>query len=76
MAFSYLMDLTVGMYGRVFQLFYIFYIFPLYFIIEYYLRNKKFKIAVAILLYIVFPFILKVTVLAKDEYLYQSILFN
>jgi hypothetical protein len=72
----YLTEFIFYTHGRIFQLFYIFYIFPLYFIINYSWQHKHSYRLIIISLYILTPYILKVTILARGEYLYDSILFN
>lgn len=51
-------------------------IFPIYFLMVSLLENRKYVQLLIIIMYILIPYILKVTILAEGEYLYRCILFN
>lgn len=72
----FLLALSVGIATRLYYYFIFFYIFPIYYILHYnYVRNRSIEF-LFILVYIVFPYFLKVTALAKAEFLYDSFLWN
>lgn len=72
----YLTDVTIPMYGRIFQYFFFFYIFPLYYIIEYNIIYRNYRILIVIISMLVVPYMMKVLAFPVREYAYDSILFH
>jgi hypothetical protein len=72
----YLLDLFFPLHGRLFQYFNIFYIIPIYYVIEYNIKNKKYFIVSVLFLYILSPYYVKTVVIPSSEYKYESILFK
>ncbi|HHC6613234.1 TPA: EpsG family protein [Vibrio parahaemolyticus] len=70
----FLASQDISILGRVAQYFYLFYSFPLYYIINHFYKKNKTVMFVLSMLYIFIPYVLKVTILAKNEYLYHWIL--
>ncbi|HIF9091540.1 TPA: EpsG family protein [Photobacterium damselae] len=70
----FLSAIHIGILGRVSQLTMFFYIFPIYFVFDYYLNKRKFGYVIFLILYILVPYILKVTFFAKNEYVYKWII--
>lgn len=68
--------MRVYLLNRINDYFLLLSIFPVYFLMIYLLKSKKYSLFIAVILYIIVPYILKVTILAEAEYLYKSILFN
>jgi len=71
-----LLAYEISIFGRVSQYFSIFYSFPIYYLLNHYYKKKRFYIFIFWLVYLLIPYILKVTLLAKNEYLYQWIVNN
>lgn len=78
-AFTYwtiILSLQYGFFFRAQSAFIFFYIFPIYYLIEY-LRERGLKYhLVLILLYLIFPYIMKIALFAKAEYTYANYLLN
>ncbi|KNA52640.1 hypothetical protein A33_020290 [Vibrio cholerae AM-19226] len=72
---SFLMSLDIAILSRVSSYFWFFVIFPLYFVAVYLSRRSSELLAIY-LLYLFAPYASKVTFLAKNEFLYKSIIFN
>lgn len=64
----------ISIIGRVSQYFSIFYSFPIYFLLKYFFERKLHLKFLIVLVYIVAPYLAKITFLAKNEYLYRWIL--
>lgn len=74
-AIYFLMSYSIHV-SRIFLYFQWLYIFPLYYLFKRTLFFKQYKLFVILFASILIPYILKVTVLAKGEFLYKSILFS
>jgi len=78
-AFTYwtiILSLQYGFFFRAQSAFIFFYVFPIYYLLEYF-RERRFKYHfVFTLLYLLFPYFIKVMLFAKGEYLYNNYLFN
>ena len=72
----FLLALSVGITARIYYYFIFFYIFPVYYTLHYNYVRKRVVEFILILAYIVLPYVLKVTVFAKAEFLYESVLWN
>jgi len=72
----YLLQFSVAYAGRIFQYFQFFYIFPLYYIIEYNIKNNNRLILLIGMFSLLMPYIVKVLWFPVREYLYSSILFQ
>lgn len=72
---SFLMSLDIAILSRIASYFWFFTIFPLYYVLLYLRRTNKIAFLVYVA-YMLFPYMAKVTFLAKNEYLYKSYLFN
>ncbi len=66
---------NMAIIGRVAQYFSILYAFPVYYLLVYF-KQRNFYYFIALLSYIVFPYLSKVTFLAKNEYMYNWIVSN
>ena len=67
--------LRIYLLNRVCDYFLLISIFPVYFLMKENIKQKKYFELVLISFYILLPYMLKITILAKGEYLYRSILF-
>jgi|GEM_PF-4650047 len=67
--------LRIYLLSRICDYFLLIAIFPVYFLIKENIKQKKYFELLLISFYILLPYILKITILAKGEYLYKSILF-
>lgn len=72
----FILSTELAIASRVFVYFLFFYTFPFYFLLRKFYLDKKILAFSLTLIYIITPYILKVTFLAKGEYLYNSIIFN
>jgi len=72
---SFLMSLDITILSRLFSYFWFFIVFPLYYVGVRLHRVSIYKLSFFIL-YIFIPYFAKVIFLAKNEFLYQSIIFN
>lgn len=72
----FLLALYVGVVIRLYYYFVFFYAFPIYYVLHYNLSKARLLNFLLLIGYIVLPYVLKVTVLAKAEFLYKSILWN
>lgn len=70
----FIVNMYFGFFGRVAQYFMIFYIFPIYYLLERYLEQRKIYMTLLLFVYVITPYLLKVTLFAKSEYDYQSII--
>ncbi|WP_446724894.1 EpsG family protein [Moritella sp. 36] len=70
----FLMAEEINILGRMSQYSNYFFIFPIYFLLNYLISIKRNIEVFFILLYLILPYLLKVTVFAKSEYLYNWIL--
>nr|WP_228490417.1 EpsG family protein [Vibrio parahaemolyticus] len=70
----FLASQEISILGRAAQYFYLFYSFPIYYVISYFYNKNKPVTFVLSVFYIFLPYVLKVTILAKNEYLYHWIL--
>ena len=71
----FILYLDFGFIYRIASYFFFFYIFPLYYVFENLIFQRKLLSLTVFILYIIFPYFLKVTYLAKGVFLYESILF-
>ncbi|HDS1207147.1 TPA: EpsG family protein [Shewanella algae] len=69
-----LLMLSYGFMFRVYQMFVFFYIFPIYYLIKYFSIKKMYVSNLLLISYLLFPYILKVIVFPKGEYIYRSYL--
>ena len=74
--FSFLMSYKIGLFYRISSYFWFFTIIPIYYLSVHKLSKNKTPDFIIIILYILLPYILKTTFLAKGEYIYNSVLFN
>ncbi|MFM4922367.1 EpsG family protein [Aeromonas dhakensis] len=72
---SFLMSLDIAILSRVSSYFWFFIIFPLYYVGIFLHKKGIVKLGLYII-YLVAPYAAKVTFLAKNEFLYNSIIFN
>lgn len=70
----FLLALSLGIATRVYYYVIFFYLFPVYYVLHFNYINKRQLDFIFILAYVVLPYVFKVTVLAKAEFLYKSIL--
>ncbi|WP_368859244.1 EpsG family protein [Xenorhabdus bovienii] len=73
---AFLPSLSISILSRISSYFIFFYIFPIYYVIIESIYRRKNINTILILLYIILPYIIKVTLLAKGEFLYKSYIFN
>ncbi|HFF1655374.1 TPA: EpsG family protein [Providencia rettgeri] len=74
--FSFIMGLDFGLLSRIASYFWFFIVFPLYYIINDSIKKGQSFSFIVFVIYVLVPFLLKTTIFAKAEYLYQSILFT
>lgn len=67
--------LRIYLLTRICDYFLLISIFPVYFLMKEDIKQKKYFELILISFYVLLPYILKITILAKGEYLYKSILF-
>ncbi len=72
---SFIMSLDIGILSRLSTYFWVFIIFPLYYV-AIYLEQRNKKYLYIYLIYLLLPYVAKVTILAKNEFIYKSYLFN
>lgn len=72
---SFLMSLDIAILSRISSYFWFFIIFPLYYVGVYFSKRGSASLCFYIL-YISAPYFAKVTFLAKNEFIYRSIIFN
>lgn len=72
---SFLMSLDIAILSRVSSYFWFFIIFPLYYV-GIFFHKRDFVKFVLYFIYLVAPYAAKVTFLAKNEFLYDSVIFN
>nr|WP_253823178.1 EpsG family protein [Vibrio kanaloae] len=72
---SFITLLDIALLARIASYFWLFLIFPIY-VVCMYLSKRNIFLFGLVLCYIAFPYIAKVTFLAKNEYLYNSFIFN
>lgn len=72
----FILSTELAIASRIFVYFLFFYTFPFYFLLRKLYIGKKVLMFSLILIYIITPYVLKVTFLARGEYLYNSIVFN
>jgi hypothetical protein len=70
----FLLALSLGIATRAYYYFIFFYLFPVYYVLHFNYINKRQLDFILILAYVVLPYVFKVTILAKAEFLYKSIL--
>lgn len=70
----FLSAISIDILGRVAQLTMFFYVFPVYFVFDYFIKNKMNKMSILLFSYIVAPYFMKVTIFANNEYIYNWIL--
>ncbi|PHM62370.1 hypothetical protein Xish_01572 [Xenorhabdus ishibashii] len=73
---SFLMGMNIGLLSRISSYFWFFILFPNYYLIKYYQHRERKIESYCIILYCLIPYLLKVTIFAKNEYIYNSYLFN
>lgn len=74
--FSFILATEVGIFARVFSYFIFFYAIPAYFVLEYTYKNNRPVLFYLTLLYVCIPYIAKVTIFARNEFLYKSVIFS
>ncbi len=74
--FLFLMSYKIGLFYRISSYFWFFTIIPIYYLAIHKLSKNKITDFIIIILFVLLPYILKTTILAKGEYQYDSILFN
>lgn len=72
---SFLMSLDIAILSRISSYFWFFIIFPLYYVGMFFHKRGVVKLGLYII-YLVVPYAAKVTFLAKNEFLYNSVIFN
>ncbi|HGS4462853.1 TPA: EpsG family protein [Vibrio metschnikovii] len=72
---SFLMSLDIAILSRLASYFWFFIIFPLYYL-ACYIKKSNYFLFLIYIMYIILPYLAKVTFLAKNEYLYRSYIFN
>ncbi|NHB92021.1 EpsG family protein [Photorhabdus cinerea] len=73
---SFLIGLFANILSRLSSNFIFLYIFPIYYILAESINKRNNIKTLFLFLYITLPYIIKVTILAKNEFLYKSYLFN
>lgn len=73
---SFLMSMDIAILSRLSSYFWFFIIFPLYYVAIYFIRNGYKWAFIFYIIYIASPYIAKVTILAKNEFIYRSYIFN
>lgn len=76
---SYWFIILSSKYGFFFRLqsaFIVFYIFPIYYLFQYLIDKKNYLVLLLLSTYIIFPYVIKVTILSKGEYAYANYLFS
>jgi len=73
---SFVLILFAGIFSRISDYFKFFYIFPIYYLSVYFYSRKKIMYLMFVLIYIAFPYFLKVTFFANAEFSYRSYIFN
>ncbi|MCU7999951.1 EpsG family protein [Shewanella sp. SM95] len=72
---SFLMSLDIAILSRISSYFWFFIVFPLYYVGIIFYRKGFVKFGLYVI-YLIAPYLAKVTFLAKNEFLYKSIIFN
>lgn len=72
--FTILLALKFDIAIRVYQYFVFFYCFPIYYVLLLMLRKRWYLLFFGFFAYVILPFFLKITIFAKAEYIYESIL--
>ena len=70
-----IMGLYFSLGARIFQYFILFYIFPIYYIIDYLIKENSQFALIVVFIYVLFPYIVKTVFLPVREYSFQTILF-
>lgn len=66
-------DLSLPLYGRILMYFIFFYTMPIYYICDFYIKNKMNLRLIIILFYILMPFFYKISIGQEGEYIYRHI---
>jgi hypothetical protein len=73
---SFILIYNYPIFGRLFYYFSFFYVFPFYYVLFILKSHKNMMAFYFTLVYLALPYILKVTLFAKSEFLYKSFIFN
>lgn len=72
----FILSIFIGIAERFYYYVIFFYVFPAYYLLNKYRKDGRLFEFALTFVYIVLPYVLKVTLLARGEFLYDSIIFN